>query len=83
MMIAWWVVVIVLILVTVIEWWAVVMAWSRLVEMVDGEAASLMYDLIIDSSGCRKRLNDYTEGLLVQTAQKLDLFKAAYEERLG
>ena len=42
-----------------------------------------MYDLIVDSSSCRKRLNDYTEGLLVQTAQKLDVFKAAYQASRG
>ena len=33
----------------------------------------------MDSSKCRKQLNDYTEGLLVQTAQKMDAFKAAYD----
>ena len=40
---------------------------------------ALVYDLLMDSSSCRKRLNDYTEGLLVQTAQKMDQFKAAFE----
>ena len=34
---------------------------------------------LTDSASCRKRLNDYTEGLLVQTAQKLDHFKAAFQ----
>ena len=38
-----------------------------------------MYELLLDNSSCRKRLNDYTEGLLVQVAQKMDTFKAAYE----
>ena len=44
---------------------------------------SLLYALIVDSSSCRKRLNDYTEGLLVQTAQKLDVFKAAFAQSRG
>ena len=44
-----------------------------------GELSTLLYDLLMDSASCRRRLNDYTEGLLVQTAQKLDQFKAAYQ----
>ena len=45
-----------------------------------GELSALLYDLLLDAASCRKRLNDYTEGLLVQTAQKLDVFKAAYNQ---
>ena len=48
----------------------------------DGEpsdVASLVLELMLDNSACRKRLNDYTEGLLVQTAHKMESFKAAYE----
>lgn len=44
-----------------------------------GEFTTLLHDLLLDSASCRKRLNDYTEGLLVQTAQKLDGFKAAFQ----
>lgn len=39
------------------------------------ELGTLLYDLIMDACSTRKRLNDYTEGILVQTAQKLDAFK--------
>ena len=42
-----------------------------------GELSTLLYDLLMDSASCRKRLNDYTEGLLVQTAQKLDALRLA------
>ena len=42
----------------------------------DGELSGLLYDLILDACSARKRLNDYTEGLLSQTAQRLDLYKA-------
>ena len=48
----------------------------------DGEPSdvmSLVLELMLDNSACRKRLNDYTEGLLVQTAHKMESFKAAYE----
>ena len=47
----------------------------------DGESdvMNLVLELMLDNSACRKRLNDYTEGLLVQTAHKMDAFKAAYE----
>ena len=45
-----------------------------------GELSSLLYDLFMDSASCRKRLNDYTEGLLVQTAQRLDTFAAAFNQ---
>lgn len=48
-----------------------------------GELSTLLYDLLIDSASCRKRLNDYTEGLLVQTAQKLDGFKGAFTAARG
>ena len=44
-----------------------------------GELSTLLYDLLMDAASCRKRLNDYTEGLLVQTAHKMESFKAAYE----
>jgi len=50
---------------------------------LDGELSSLLYDLLMDSCSGRKRLNDYTEGLLVQTAQKLDVFKAAFHASRG
>ena len=46
---------------------------------LNSELTSLLYDLILDAASLRKRLNDYTEGLLVQTAQKLDVFRAAYQ----
>lgn len=39
----------------------------------------LVHDLLIDNCKCRRRLNDYTEGLVVQVAQKLDTFKSACE----
>mmetsp|Transcript_30034 Transcript_30034/g.77819 ORF Transcript_30034/g.77819 Transcript_30034/m.77819 type:complete len:688 (+) Transcript_30034:41-2104(+) len=42
----------------------------------DSEVSSLLYDLMVDSCSARKRLNDYTEGLLSQTSQRLDLYKA-------
>ncbi len=48
----------------------------------DGEPSdvlNLVLELMLDNSACRKRLNDYTEGLLVQTAHKMESFKAAYE----
>jgi len=45
----------------------------------EGEPLPFVYELLLDNSNCRKRLNDYTEGLLVQVAQKMDTFKAAYE----
>ena len=45
---------------------------------LDGEVPSLLYDLLVDASSSRRRANDYTEGLLVQTAQRLDVFKAQY-----
>ena len=48
-----------------------------------GELSTLLYDLLMDSASCRRRLNDYTEGLLVQTAQKLDAFKAAFQQARG
>ena len=44
-----------------------------------GEPLPLVYELMLDNSSCRKKLNDYTEGLLVQVAQKMDTFKGAYE----
>ena len=48
------------------------------------QVSTLLYDLLMDSASCRKRCNDYAEGLLVQTAQRLDGFKAAYlAERAG
>ena len=47
------------------------------------EMSTLLYDLLMDSASCRKRLNDYTEGLLVQTAQRLDVFAAAYKQSRG
>ena len=56
---------------------------SKASDAIDAEMSSLVYDLLLDTSGCRRRLNDYTEGLLVQTAQKLDIFKAAYEASRG
>ena len=57
---------------------------SKSVSRADGgELTSLLYDLLMDSASCRKRLNDYTEGLLVQTAQKLDHFKAAFHAARG
>ena len=43
------------------------------------DVTSLVLELMLDNSACRKRLNDYTEGLLVQTAHKMESFKAAYE----
>ena len=52
-------------------------------DALDGDLTSLLYDLIVDSSSCRKRLNDYTEGLLVQVSQKMDTFKAAFEASKG
>jgi len=52
---------------------------TKRVEALDGEVSGLLYDLLMDSCSGRKRLNDYTEGLLVQTAQKLDVFKAAFQ----
>lgn len=55
------------------------MASSKRSEALDSELSSLLYDLILDSCSARKRLNDYTEGLLVQTAQKLDVFKAQFQ----
>ena len=48
-----------------------------------GEVSTLLYDLMMDSASCRKRLNDYTEGLLVQTAQRLDVFAAAFKQSRG
>jgi len=54
-------------------------ASQRLKGGKDDEILTLVYDLMIDASSSRKRLNDYTEGLLVQTAQKMDSFKAAFE----
>ena len=45
----------------------------------ESEVMNLVLELMLDNSACRKRLNDYTEGLLVQTAHKMDAFKAAYE----
>ena len=48
-----------------------------------GEVSTLVYDLMMDSASCRKRLNDYTEGLLVQTAQRLDVFAAAFKQSRG
>ena len=53
-------------------------AATKRADALDSEVSSLLYDLLMDSASCRKRLNDYTEGLLVQTAQKLDVFKASY-----
>jgi len=45
----------------------------------ESEVMNLLLELMLDNSACRKRLNDYTEGLLVQTAHKMESFKAAYE----
>jgi len=45
----------------------------------DDDTLNLVVELLMDTSSNRKRLNDYTEGLLVQTAQKMDQFKAAFE----
>ena len=53
-------------------------AAAKRADALDSELSTLLYDLLMDAASCRKRLNDYTEGLLVQTAQKLDVFKANY-----
>ena len=44
-----------------------------------GDPLTLVFELLVDMAQCRKRLNDYTEGLLVQVSQKMDTFKAAFE----
>ena len=51
--------------------------------VLHGEVSSLLCDLFTDASSSRRRLNDFTEGLLVQTAQRLDVFKAQYQQARG
>ena len=50
---------------------------------LSGASSPMPLPLLLDAASCRKRLNDYTEGLLVQTAQKLDHFKAAFHAARG
>ena len=45
-----------------------------------GEPKALVFDLLTDNITTRKRINDYTEGLLQQTAQRMEQFKMAYEQ---
>ena len=40
-----------------------------------GDPAAVVYQLLVDNANGRKRLNDYTEGLLVQTAHKMDALR--------
>ena len=40
-----------------------------------GDPAAVVYELLVDNANGRKRLNDYTEGLLVQTAHKMDALR--------
>ena len=46
-----------------------------------GDPAAVVYELLVDNANGRKRLNDYTEGLLVQTAHKMDALRREWQSK--